>query len=150
MILRRINIMSKKNLRFETLQLHVGQETPDSATGARAVPISVFQAGAIVVLLLATAFDSPVMLYAAFAVWFFSAVAGVIFVTQVAFEHTRLDSAKIFWAMVVILVLVGIVDAIVYRVGLPLYFPEESRDSINMLFRVLGGSGYSSSSYYDW
>ncbi len=28
-----------KNLRFETLQLHVGQETPDSVTGARAVPI---------------------------------------------------------------------------------------------------------------
>lgn len=36
--------MSKKtreerNLRFETLQLHVGQETPDSVTDARAVPI---------------------------------------------------------------------------------------------------------------
>ena len=31
--------MSNKNLRFETLQLHVGQETPDPATGARAVPI---------------------------------------------------------------------------------------------------------------
>ncbi|MBQ7944251.1 MAG: O-acetylhomoserine aminocarboxypropyltransferase/cysteine synthase [Lachnospiraceae bacterium] len=31
--------MSKKNLRFETLQLHVGQESPDVATGARAVPI---------------------------------------------------------------------------------------------------------------
>ncbi len=31
--------MSTKNLRFETLQLHVGQETPDPATGARAVPI---------------------------------------------------------------------------------------------------------------
>ena len=31
----------KKNrqLKFETLQLHVGQEQPDSATGARAVPI---------------------------------------------------------------------------------------------------------------
>lgn len=28
-----------KNYRFETLQLHVGQETPDSATDARAVPI---------------------------------------------------------------------------------------------------------------
>ena len=27
------------NLRFETLQLHVGQETPDPVTGARAVPI---------------------------------------------------------------------------------------------------------------
>lgn len=31
--------MSNKNYKFETLQLHVGQETPDSATGARAVPI---------------------------------------------------------------------------------------------------------------
>lgn len=31
--------MSEKNYRFETLQLHVGQEQPDSATGARAVPI---------------------------------------------------------------------------------------------------------------
>ena len=31
--------MSKNNLRFETLQLHVGQETPDPVTGARAVPI---------------------------------------------------------------------------------------------------------------
>lgn len=31
--------MAKKNYRFETLQLHVGQETPDSATDARAVPI---------------------------------------------------------------------------------------------------------------
>lgn len=29
--------MSK--LKFETLQLHVGQETPDIATDARAVPI---------------------------------------------------------------------------------------------------------------
>lgn len=28
-----------RNLKFETLQLHVGQENPDSATGARAVPI---------------------------------------------------------------------------------------------------------------
>lgn len=28
-----------KNYRFETLQIHVGQETPDSATDARAVPI---------------------------------------------------------------------------------------------------------------
>ena len=28
-----------KNYKFETLQLHVGQEKPDSATGARAVPI---------------------------------------------------------------------------------------------------------------
>lgn len=31
--------MSKKNYKFETLQLHVGQEHPDPATGARAVPI---------------------------------------------------------------------------------------------------------------
>ena len=31
--------MSNKNYKFETLQLHVGQETPDSATDARAVPI---------------------------------------------------------------------------------------------------------------
>lgn len=31
--------MEKKKLHFETLQLHVGQEQPDLATGARAVPI---------------------------------------------------------------------------------------------------------------
>lgn len=31
--------METKNLHFETLQLHVGQEEPDPATGARAVPI---------------------------------------------------------------------------------------------------------------
>lgn len=31
--------MSNKNYKFETLQLHVGQEKPDSATDARAVPI---------------------------------------------------------------------------------------------------------------
>ena len=36
--------MSKKhyadrNLKFETLQLHVGQEAPDQVTDARAVPI---------------------------------------------------------------------------------------------------------------
>ena len=31
--------MAKKNYKFETLQLHAGQETPDPATGARAVPI---------------------------------------------------------------------------------------------------------------
>lgn len=31
--------MKKKNYRFETLQLHVGQEQPDPATDARAVPI---------------------------------------------------------------------------------------------------------------
>lgn len=30
---------NKKNYRFETLQLHVGQESPDPATGARVVPI---------------------------------------------------------------------------------------------------------------
>ena len=28
-----------RNLRFETLQLHVGQEAPDPVTDARAVPI---------------------------------------------------------------------------------------------------------------
>ena len=31
--------MAKENLHFETLQLHVGQEQPDPATDARAVPI---------------------------------------------------------------------------------------------------------------
>jgi len=31
--------MSQNNYKFETLQLHVGQEKPDPATGARAVPI---------------------------------------------------------------------------------------------------------------
>lgn len=31
--------MSTKNYKFETLQVHAGQETADSATGARAVPI---------------------------------------------------------------------------------------------------------------
>ncbi|MCC8118112.1 MAG: O-acetylhomoserine aminocarboxypropyltransferase/cysteine synthase [Bacteroidales bacterium] len=31
--------MAKKNYRFETLQLHVGQENPDPATDSRAVPI---------------------------------------------------------------------------------------------------------------
>lgn len=30
---------NKRNLKFETLQLHVGQEKPDQSTGARAVPI---------------------------------------------------------------------------------------------------------------
>ncbi len=30
---------AERNLKFETLQLHVGQESPDPATGARAVPI---------------------------------------------------------------------------------------------------------------
>ena len=29
---------AERNLKFETLQLHVGQENPDPATGARAVP----------------------------------------------------------------------------------------------------------------
>jgi O-acetylhomoserine (thiol)-lyase len=36
---RRSFIMSKKTYRFETLQVHVGQEKPDPATDARAVPI---------------------------------------------------------------------------------------------------------------
>ncbi|MCL2408839.1 MAG: aminotransferase class I/II-fold pyridoxal phosphate-dependent enzyme, partial [Oscillospiraceae bacterium] len=31
--------MSKKKYKFETLQIHVGQESPDTATDARAVPI---------------------------------------------------------------------------------------------------------------
>ena len=31
--------MSTKNYKFETLQLHVGQEQPDPVTDARAVPI---------------------------------------------------------------------------------------------------------------
>ena len=31
--------MAEKKLHFETLQLHVGQEQPDPATDARAVPI---------------------------------------------------------------------------------------------------------------
>ena len=31
--------MAKEKLHFETLQIHVGQETADVATGARAVPI---------------------------------------------------------------------------------------------------------------
>ncbi len=31
--------MEKRKYRFETLQLHVGQEQPDPATDARAVPI---------------------------------------------------------------------------------------------------------------
>ncbi|MDR0487151.1 MAG: O-acetylhomoserine aminocarboxypropyltransferase/cysteine synthase [Treponema sp.] len=31
--------MQNQNYRFETLQVHAGQESPDSATGARAVPI---------------------------------------------------------------------------------------------------------------
>ena len=31
--------LDRNRLHFETLQLHVGQETPDSSTGARAVPI---------------------------------------------------------------------------------------------------------------
>ena len=31
--------MSTKNYKFETLQLHVGQEQADPATDARAVPI---------------------------------------------------------------------------------------------------------------
>lgn len=31
--------MANRNYKFETLQLHVGQEQPDPATDARAVPI---------------------------------------------------------------------------------------------------------------
>ena len=31
--------MAQQTLHFETLQLHVGQEQPDPATDARAVPI---------------------------------------------------------------------------------------------------------------
>ncbi|MDR0305454.1 MAG: O-acetylhomoserine aminocarboxypropyltransferase/cysteine synthase [Chitinispirillales bacterium] len=31
--------MTQKNYKFETMQLHVGQETPDPVTGSRAVPI---------------------------------------------------------------------------------------------------------------
>ena len=36
---KKIKIMATKKLHFETLQLHVGQEQPDPATDARAVPI---------------------------------------------------------------------------------------------------------------
>lgn len=36
---KHITTMKRKNLHFETLQLHVGQEHPDPATDARAVPI---------------------------------------------------------------------------------------------------------------
>ena len=34
-----IKTREERKFRFETLQLHVGQEKPDVATGARAVPI---------------------------------------------------------------------------------------------------------------
>lgn len=34
-----MSIKDKRNFRFETKQLHIGQENPDSATDARAVPI---------------------------------------------------------------------------------------------------------------
>ena len=34
---------SERNLKFETLQLHVGQESPDPVTDARAVPDSPVQ-----------------------------------------------------------------------------------------------------------
>lgn len=34
-----MNELNEKKYRFETLQLHAGQESPDPATGARAVPI---------------------------------------------------------------------------------------------------------------
>ena len=36
---KEIRDMSERNYKFETLQLHVGQENPDPATDARAVPI---------------------------------------------------------------------------------------------------------------
>lgn len=36
---KRKETLTMSNYKFETLQLHAGQETPDSATGARAVPI---------------------------------------------------------------------------------------------------------------
>ena len=32
--------MAERNYKFETLQLHVGQENPDPVTDARAVPIN--------------------------------------------------------------------------------------------------------------
>lgn len=38
-ITKNMETMDKKKLHFETLQLHVGQEQPDPATDARAVPI---------------------------------------------------------------------------------------------------------------
>lgn len=34
-----MSILTRKNLKFETKQLHIGQESADSATGSRAVPI---------------------------------------------------------------------------------------------------------------
>lgn len=37
--MKEVHKMSNKNYKFETLQLHVGQEEPDIASGARAVPI---------------------------------------------------------------------------------------------------------------
>jgi O-acetylhomoserine (thiol)-lyase len=38
-IIKEVFIMANKNYKFETLQLHVGQEQPDPATDSRAVPI---------------------------------------------------------------------------------------------------------------
>ena len=38
-IYERIFNMSNRKYKFETMQVHVGQEKPDSATDARAVPI---------------------------------------------------------------------------------------------------------------
>ena len=32
--------MKKETYRFETLQVHAGQEQPDPATGARAIPVT--------------------------------------------------------------------------------------------------------------
>ena len=37
--MKEVHKISNKNYKFETLQLHVGQEEPDIASGARAVPI---------------------------------------------------------------------------------------------------------------
>ena len=34
-----MSIKEKRNFKFETLQVHAGQETPELETGARAVPI---------------------------------------------------------------------------------------------------------------
>ena len=34
-----MSAINERNLKFETLQLHVGQETADAVTDARAVPI---------------------------------------------------------------------------------------------------------------
>ena len=41
---------SERNLKFETLQLHVGQEQPDPVTDARAVPIYLYSITASMLL----------------------------------------------------------------------------------------------------